>query len=225
MPDRTVALLIPAYNAGAWLADAIESALGQRHCHEIVVIDDGSEDATADVARGYAPAVRLLRQEHAGTGVARNLGVAATDAAVVAFLDADDRFTAAGLDLRVDFLLDHPECDLVFGQSRRFELTREDGPVPSGPLEPCALPGAAVIRRPALERIGPFRESAVADALDWLLRARELPIREAVLPEQVLWRRVHGGNTSRTDYREYARALKASLDRRRATATVELPAG
>ncbi|HTX30534.1 MAG TPA: glycosyltransferase family A protein [Solirubrobacteraceae bacterium] len=222
MTEPRVAVVIPAYNAEPWLGEAIESVLRQRLWHEIIVVDDGSSDATAQTADRYGPAVRLLRQRHAGVGAARNRGVAATHADIVAFLDADDRFTSAGLDLRVEFHVAHPACELVFGQLQSFYTTHDGEPVPRGPLYPGVVVGAATVRRSALERVGQFNNARVGEGLDWQLRAHELGVPAITLPDHVIWRRVHGDNATirhQADYREYARALKASLDRRRARPT------
>jgi hypothetical protein len=77
-----------------------------------------------------------------------------------------------------------------------------------------------LVRRSAFERVGPFTPGLrVAEGLDWLLRAHELGLVEATVDEQVQWRRVHGANNSLTQRRsldEFPRALKESLDRRRA---------
>jgi GT2 family glycosyltransferase len=81
-----------------------------------------------------------------------------------------------------------------------------------------------LIRRAALDRVGPFpTHTHVAEGLDWMLRARELGLGEITLDDQVIWRRVHGENNSlrhRGEIGEFARALKASLDRRRAAGQI-----
>ena len=88
----TISILIPAYNAAATLAESVECAIGQSWPHlEIIVVDDGSTDATAEVAQRYAGAgVRLLLQQNAGASAARNRAFAASTGDYVLFLDADD---------------------------------------------------------------------------------------------------------------------------------------
>ena len=84
-------VIIPAYNAEAWLGEAIESVLNQtRPCSELVVVDDGSTDTTRNVATTFGEAVRLVAQPNGGVASARNLGASTTTASVLAFLDADD---------------------------------------------------------------------------------------------------------------------------------------
>ncbi len=84
-------VIIPAFNREATIGRAIESVLAQTHAPlELIVVDDGSTDRTADVARGYGPQVSVIRQPNGGPGAARNAGIRAAVGAIVAFLDSDD---------------------------------------------------------------------------------------------------------------------------------------
>lgn len=88
-----VSVVIPAYNAQACLARTLSSALRQTEGpREIIVIDDGSTDATADIALAFGPRIRLLRQPHGGAAAARNAGIRAAQGRLIAFLDADDEW-------------------------------------------------------------------------------------------------------------------------------------
>lgn len=219
--DLSVGVVIPAFNASGFLAEAIDSVLSQTHPPiDILVVDDGSTDDTFAVASGSAPRVRVERQGNAGIGAARNRGLELVHGDVVAFLDADDLLTPASIGHRVELLTRQPEIELVFGQVRRFCQMLDRVPVAIDEPRPCHIPGSMLVRREALERVGPFpTKTHVAEGLDWLLRARELPLNEVTVDEQVVWRRVHGENNSlrhRSEIGEFARVLKASLDRRRA---------
>ena len=89
----TVSVIIPAYNAAGFVDRAIESALAQTHPPlEILVIDDGSKDATSEVVARWAPPVRLLQQQNGGPAAARNHGAREARGEWLAFLDADDRW-------------------------------------------------------------------------------------------------------------------------------------
>jgi glycosyltransferase involved in cell wall biosynthesis len=220
--SEAVSVCIPAWQAQAWIAEAIESALAQPEPPiEIIVADDGSSDATAEVAERFGPPVRVARLEHRGIGAARNACAGLARGELIAFLDADDRFTATSLDARLRLLRARPEIEVVFGGVRLFCETYDGEPVGLGELRPAQVPAAMLVRRASIERVGPFREDMnVATDLEWLLRARELPVREATIEEQVVWRRIHGANHSLVNERarasEFAHALKESLDRRRA---------
>ncbi len=109
----TVSVVIPAYNAGKSLGRAIDSVLAQtHHPDEIIVVDDGSTDNTADVAHGYGDKVRFIRQENAGASVARNTGIEAAASEWIAFLDADDEWLPRKLKLQTEHLQRNP--DLVW---------------------------------------------------------------------------------------------------------------
>lgn len=109
-------VIIPAYNAAATLARAIESVRAQSWpAHEIIVVDDGSHDASADVARGFGAAVHLIRQPNGGVSRARNAGAAAADGDWLAFLDADDWYAPDRLKRHADWIIDDPALDFLTG--------------------------------------------------------------------------------------------------------------
>jgi glycosyltransferase involved in cell wall biosynthesis len=87
----TVSVIIPAYNHARYLGEAIESALAQSHSPlEVIVVDDGSTDETAEVLTRFGDRIRTLRQRNRGPSAARNAGIAAARGDYLAFLDADD---------------------------------------------------------------------------------------------------------------------------------------
>ncbi|HWP35432.1 MAG TPA: glycosyltransferase family 2 protein, partial [Thermodesulfobacteriota bacterium] len=114
-----MSVIIPAYNAAPFLAEAIESALAEATAGvEILVVDDGSTDETPAIAARYAPRVGTVRIGGGGPGRARNAGLAQTRAPLVAFLDADDRWLPGSLARRRRALEAAPEAALVHGLAR-----------------------------------------------------------------------------------------------------------
>jgi glycosyltransferase involved in cell wall biosynthesis len=217
----TVAVALPAYNAAGFLAAAIQSVLAQTYpVTEVVVVDDGSTDGTCAVAERFGSPVRLARGSHEGVGVARTRAVMSTRTEFVALMDADDMLTARSVEARMDALADDPNLDIVYGHTRCFAEVVDGLPVALDAPRPSHTPGSMLVRRSAFDRVGGFTAGLrVAEGLDWLLRAREAGLREATVDEHVQWRRVHGGNNSlqnRAALHEFPRALKQSLDRRRA---------
>jgi len=100
----SVSVIIPAYNAEAFLARAIRSVEGQSfRDYELIVVDDGSTDGTADVARGFN-SVRYVRGSHQGEAGARNLGLEEATGELVAFVDADDEWLPEKLARQVVFM-------------------------------------------------------------------------------------------------------------------------
>ncbi len=109
-------VIIPAFNAAGTLARAIDSVRAQScTAHEIIVIDDGSTDSTAEVARQFGDAVRLIQQNNSGVSVARNAGAAAANGEWLAFLDADDWYAPDRLKLHAEWIADDPGLDFLTG--------------------------------------------------------------------------------------------------------------
>src|SRR3954468_24719564 len=91
LTDPNISIVVPAYNAQGTLSSCLRAILDLRvsEPYEVILVDDGSTDATAAIAEGFVPAVKLLRQAHKGVAAARNTGVAAARGEVVLFTDPD----------------------------------------------------------------------------------------------------------------------------------------
>lgn len=113
-----VSVVIPAYNAEHLIGDALTSVRAQTlPCAEVIVVDDGSTDATAVVVKAF-PEVRYLRQENSGPSRARNTGVVAAQGKYVAFLDADDLWLEHKLERQMALLERDPDLGLIFTNVR-----------------------------------------------------------------------------------------------------------
>lgn len=223
-----VSVMIGVYDAAPYLGEAIESVLAQDYEPlELIVVDDGSTDGSGDVARGF-PDVRVIRQENAGNGAARNRAVEEASGTLYAFLDADDRFTPAKLGLQKAALDDDPGLDMVFGHVREFlspeldEETRAMLRPPAPEPMPWTAPNLMLIRREAFHRVGPFTTTVrVGVTVDWFARAAEAGLRYAILPEVVLERRLHTANNGlreRASRSQYIEVIRQAMERRRAAA-------
>lgn len=116
----TISAVIPAYNCEKYIARAIESVLNQtRPVQEIVVVDDGSTDNTAEVARSFGDRVRLIQQPNAGVSAARNTAIRAAAGDWIAFLDADDEWLPEKISLQTENLKNNP--DLAWTISNYYE--------------------------------------------------------------------------------------------------------
>jgi glycosyltransferase involved in cell wall biosynthesis len=118
-----ITVVIPAYNAADTIADTIESVIAQtvKAC-QIIVVDDGSTDNTAQIAQQFED-VTYIRQQNAGVGSARNAGINAATGNWVAFLDADDEWIANKLQLQTDILKNNP--DLVWTTGNYFQYEKD----------------------------------------------------------------------------------------------------
>ena len=218
-----VSVVIPAFNAGRFIAEAIESVLAQTFDGwDLIVIDDGSTDDTAAAVRPYLATVRYEHQENAGSGAARNRGVGLSGGELLAFLDADDRFRPTKLERQVAALAADDDLDVVFGRVTEFlstGLETPDRPLRSTVTDREArLPGTMLVHRTAYDRVGPWSEELRVEALDWFARADECELRSEMLPLIVLERRLHSSNKTLGEgvASEYLHAIKAALDRRKA---------
>jgi glycosyltransferase involved in cell wall biosynthesis len=215
----SVSAVIPAYNAQSHLAECLASVSEQsgRFTLEIIVVDDGSRDATAEIARRH-PGVQCITQANAGPSAARNVGIASARGEFIAFLDADDLWPAGKLAAQLDVLLQHPEAALVCGDCRQFDARGRwprteyasngvgAGGWDSGELVPQAYSrllennfittGSVVARRAMLQEAGGFAEDLrLVEDLDlWLRMARRHPIAWCAL--ECLLRRRHDANIS-----------------------------
>jgi glycosyltransferase involved in cell wall biosynthesis len=185
-----VSVIIPCYNQGHYLAEAIESVLAQTvPVDEILVIDDGSQDDTRQVAGRYER-VRYVRQPNQGQSIARNRGIAETRGRYLIFLDADDRLLPRNVELALEAFAGRPDAGFVCGDYQVIGLNdlrhRHDcRPRPdhyATLLEVRAnfitLPGSVMFRRDALAAAGNWRVGLIANTdIDVFLRvARSFPV-------------------------------------------------
>ena len=220
-----ISVMIPVYNGERYLAEAIESVLAQSYRPiEVVVVDDGSDDASGDIARGYADLVRYERQARAGNGAARNRAVSLSTGELVTFLDADDRLVDCSLDRLADVLTARPTLQAVYAHVREF-VSPDIGPDARmnlrRPIERIAgcLPTNMLMRREAFLRVGQFSTSLrVGVTVDWAARADEVDLATVLLPDVLFERRLHESNNGireREHVSHYLHVVKSALDRRR----------
>ena len=216
-----VSVIVPSYNAGPYLKDALRSIHRQGYPVEIVVVDQDSDDgSTEDLGKG----VRVLRTPKSSPGVARNIGLSAASGDLVAFLDADDLWPAGKLYRQIGCLLEY-ELSMVSGHVCYFETASEDGLTPAeGSRTETVLHvhlGACVYRREALKTLGGFdSEFLYAEDVDLLLRLRESGLPFSILRSTELYYRKHPASLmSQKNPRkesDFRLAAWKSLQRRRA---------
>jgi glycosyltransferase involved in cell wall biosynthesis len=182
-----ISVVIPCYNQAHFLREAIDSAVSSADAIEVIVIDDGSTDCTAEVVEAIGPRerveVRYVRQANGGLADARNRGLRESRGRYVVFLDADDRLTADALDVGLAALESHPDRAFVFGRCLMMSSGGVVLPTPGQPLitsdhYPALLrrnyiwtPAMVMYRREAIEEAGGF-DPAVNAAADYDLHLR-----------------------------------------------------
>ncbi len=229
MSAPAVSVIVPVFNGERFLAAALDSILRQPHRPlEIIVVDDGSTDGTAAVARRYSAALRYVHQENRGCAGALNRGLALAGGDLLAFLDADDLWTDDKLSIQLARLGADAELDIVAGRSQWMRAGPDGAPQIHATRHAMLSMGSALIRRRAFARIGGFDESFARYGFDadWFFRAKEAGLTLEILPATTLYYRRHADNLTNDKAHElgfYARALKKSLDRRRAGRDVAAP--
>jgi glycosyltransferase involved in cell wall biosynthesis len=225
MSGPLVSVVMPAFDEEAFIAEALESVVAQAYEPvEVIVVDDGSEDRTAEIADGYG--ARVLRQPRRGVAAARNAGLEAARGDYWTILDADDVLPPDALAHYVAHLEGHPELGLVFGLTEAFVTPAESRPPhfsPAWDRGPYAWhSGAMMARREVLEAVGPFDETRrLGEDMDWFARAREAGVRSGSTEQLVLLHRVHARNSTsdtRANQAAMLSVLRQSLHRRRAEA-------
>lgn len=224
MGSAEISVIVPVYNAEAYIAEALDSILGQTHPpREIIVIDDGSTDGTQEVVSQYRNAVICLRQENRGPAAARNTGLERATGRLIAFLDADDLWPPDALAESSRVLQENPEIGVVLGRTRF--LRRVDRPDAGAQWQDSLVArfypqlGSALFRRAVFDEVGAFdAHLAYSEDIDWFIRARERGVHIHATERISLIHRLHSGNmtgaVNPADFR-LAAVLKRSLDRRR----------
>lgn len=220
-----ISVIVIARNASRHLAEALDSiGASTRTAEEVIVVDGGSTDATADIAARYQ-FVRVLSQQSRGIANAYNEGIAASRHPLIAFLSADDRWMPHKLARQADALRADPTLDLVACHVQHalepgsasppgFRASLLDQPVPAYIME------SLMVRREVFTRVGGFDPAfAVSEDTDWFARARDAGVRSAMLPQTLVWKRVHDRNSSLNEPAISAlllRALRGTVQRKRA---------
>ena len=130
MTHSLISCIIPVFNGEVYLAEALESVLAQTYQPlEVIVVDDGSTDGTAEVAGHFRSRITYIRQSNQGSASAKNAGMNAARGEFYAFLDSDDIWDPEKLRRQIDHLQERPETDLCFTRFQHFwvpELAEEE---------------------------------------------------------------------------------------------------
>jgi glycosyltransferase involved in cell wall biosynthesis len=225
-----ISCVIPVFNGARFLSEALASVYAQTVApFEIIVVDDGSSDATPEVAERHRERITYLCQENAGPAAARNRGIALAKGELIAFLDADDLWLADKLERQTARFAARPELEIAITHLRNFwipELRAEQEALRDHCISRPAIPGYLIqtmlARRAVFDRVGLFDPGLrIAEDTDWFARARDRGAVLELLPEVLVRRRLHHGNTSRDTplmMNNLVDAVWGSLQRRRRAA-------
>ena len=188
-----VTIIIPTYNRKSYLEDAIDSVLGQNFTHfGIIVVDDGSDDGTADLVRGLGDPKKLeyMRFSHSGVpGKVRNAGARMAKGNYLAFLDSDDLWKPEKLTRQIAFFEEHPGIWICHSReiwqrgekivSQAGQRHKRSGYIFPGAVKKCIIgPSTVMMRRELFEEFGGFREDLeIAEDYElWLRITAKYPV-------------------------------------------------
>jgi glycosyltransferase involved in cell wall biosynthesis len=215
-----VTVIVPVRDGERFLGSALASIAAQEYEPlDVIVVDDGSVDASRAIAEEFAAAgalrVRVLDQPNAGPAAARNRGLAIARGELVTFLDADDEMLPGRLHFQVGYLVANPEVDAVIG---REEIHVEPGVQPPPwvrrlpPGAPTYQPLSLMVWRHWFEHVGSFDESfRTGEDTEWLSRLVTRGGRLDRVEQVTVRRRIHGANLT---YRDVGQNLTRILHAR-----------
>lgn len=218
-----VSVIIPVFNGGRFLNQAIESVLNQTYKNfEIIVVDDGSNDNSAEIAKSYCDVIYIY-QENRGVASARNNALSKVRGDFIAFLDADDFYPKDKLEIQINHLKDNENTDCCIGRVYNFIE-------PGYYISPKDLDHftnkekivltSLVAKKYVFDQVGHFNINYISSSdYEWFTRAIELKIKIDILPDLLCNRRIHDTNLSITrkknNFEMRFRIIKESLDRKR----------
>lgn len=233
----TVSVIVPAYNAGRTIDATLQSVFGQTYRHiEVIVVDDGSTDDTAERVAAWGDRVVFLRQANAGPAAARNRAIERARGDFIAFLDADDVWLPEKLEQQTELLSAHPDAAMLYGLSQWWyswsgepddagrDFVHALG-VPAGVVIPppsllrpffitqeaaIPSPSSILVRRSVVERVGGFDESFRLYE-DQVFYAK-VCVHAPVLASDACWNRYRQHREStlgRMDSEQHGRAARA----------------
>lgn len=215
--EGLVSIIVPVFNRGPMLREAVESAIAQTHRPiEIIVVDDGSTDDTAavcgELSERFRSLVRVVKTPNRGPGLAREAGRQEAAGEFIQYLDSDDLLEPGKLAVQVALLRQREDCEIAYGQTA-LELDGRDTGVHPGSARPVSsifpsfLAGrlwstqTPLWRRSLVDRMGPWLGLRLEEDLEYDARAGAAGARLCWTPELVSRTRHHSGARASSDAR------------------------
>ena len=192
MSQPLVSVIMGVRDGEKYLGGALDSvAMQDVPDLEVIVVDDGSKDASAEIARRHSLAPRVVSQEPLNPSAALNHGIGLARGRYLAFIDSDDIWPGGRLKVMLEVMEREKAIDCVFGNV----VNTDENLAPIAPPRPARLIGALLVKRSAALQVGAFRTDVThAAIIDWSSRAVAAGLRFEVLDALVLLRRIHGDN-------------------------------
>ncbi|MDC1162018.1 glycosyltransferase [Tenacibaculum sp.] len=219
-----VSIVIPAYNAGKNIEDTLTSIYNQDYPNiEVIVVDDGSEDNTADIAKKFD--IIYIYQKNQGKPTAMNTGFSSAKGDFIASIDSDDLWHPEKISKQIQAFNANPQLEIAFCHVKQFLCPKieaaehkffipENSEILSGHTTIAML-----IKKNAFYRIGAFDETyKFGDFIQWYGRAKDLGITETVLDDVLVFRRIHKSNLGSDQMAaklSYMKVIKERLKRQK----------
>lgn len=208
MSQPLVSVIIPSYNYGQFVGQAVDSALKQTYSPiEIIVVDDGSEDDTRERLSQYGDRIRYVYQQNQGLSAARNTGMRIARGEYLAFLDSDDAFHPRKVELQIHYIQHHPDVELLATEMFSDEPIRWIDFMPAEPsvtfisleaiaIKPRFAPSSVILHKRCIETAGAFDTSlrSVEDREMWIRIATMYKMARIDMP--LTWYRYTPGSMS-----------------------------
>jgi glycosyltransferase involved in cell wall biosynthesis len=208
-----VSVIIPTYNSGTYLQEAVESVLDQDYPNlEVLVVDDGSTDESLSLLTKYSDQIQIIRSENFGAASARNLGIQTSNGEYLAFLDSDDKWIQNKISLQIGEMFDG-NLDLIYCAGQEFSTIGGVGKIhepvfkgdcyqyykkyPSRDIVAIG-PSGVVLKRSLLHKSGIFDTKIPAPSEDWdFFRRYSQHAKFGYCADVLVFRRIHENNISR----------------------------
>lgn len=197
-----ITCVVPVHNGRRYLAETLHSILGQTHRPlDLVVVDNGSDDGSGDLARSFGSALRVVTQPDLGAPAGRNRGIREARGRYVAFCDADDLFEPEKLARQLARFAARPELDISLCTAEYFWEpgleAEQERYARAGRVTGTHSFGTMLARGEVFDRVGLLDESQpMADQVDWFLRAADAGAAIEVIPDVLVRRRMHPDSLS-----------------------------
>ena len=217
-------VVIPAYNAAETIRQAVESILAQTiPAREIIVVDDGSTDETANIVAAMKGPITLVRQDNRGPGAATTAGLRRVDTPLLATLDADDLWLPEKIARQLAGFADDPGLAGSFCLARQFSDGETPDPNGAGTVRRLWTRTTLMFRTAAAGEVGDLTDlpGMLGEMVDWLARSRDLGHRHVMVEEILAMRRIRAGSLSSNRDSErnrgYLIAVRNAIERRKRT--------
>ncbi len=222
----SISVIIPAYNSTVHLLTCLNSVIAQTYAvSEIIIIDDGSTNNTKQLVKSYKDErISYYYQENKGIGGARNTGVKKAKGNYLAFIDHDDVWVPHKLQLQIERLLLDSSTDVVFSHISQFyssEVNKEYKAKYLCPTRPSKgrHAGTMLIKKDDFLKVGFYDEQlGVGESIDWVGRLDDCLLRSAIIPEVLMYRRMHYNNfgiISKQNRQDFAKVFAKRIKEKR----------